>query len=270
MTIYTDDADLEGLWRGDNDLTDESANANDLIASGTVSYDAGDKQQGTHSISLPSSPSGYAYIDDGDQVGLDPVSEFSFGCWVKAADSGLADKELISKYEAVAGQRSYSLFVTYDDVQLWYSTDGATYTNLKGTSNPFADNTWAHVVIVKEAATIRVYINGSELTDAPFPYSTADAWYDGSAPFKIGKSPNAWLMDEVFVFSRALSAADVADIHANSIQDPPAGGGQPTQLRGTTVPRLGRQWQPGCAIRGCATAGVWRPLNTGQIAASVL
>jgi hypothetical protein len=246
MAVYKNDANLQGLWLLNNDLLDYTPNNNDLTDSGGITFNAADKQEGSHSADFEASSSQQASITDGSQTGLDLGSVGSFCFWVKPESTG-ANMVVISKYTAAGNQRSYFIrFETSAKIGLIFSGNGTTTTQAIA-NTALSAGTWYHVAAVADGTDIRIYID-SVLDITPVAYTAG--FFNTSAAFILGSIGSNYydgLLDEVGVFNRALSSTEVADIFNDGIQDPPSGG-QPTSLRGTTVPRL-RQWQPR-GIRG--------------------
>ncbi len=226
MAIYTDDSALEGGWRFDNDYTDESANSNTLTGNNSPTFDGADAQQGSHSIDFERDDSEYASITDASQTGLECLSAFSIGGWFKFETHPSAHVNLIGKLDTPGSlQDGYRLGCRYHDVRFYI--DGASYETSGNVVS--STGTWYHIVITHDGTTVRLYIDGSEVTDNDFPVTTSNFPSDVSADFNIGAINSGasyhydGKADEVFVFSRALSAADVEDIADNGIQDPVSG-----------------------------------------------
>lgn len=108
----------------------------------------------------------------------------------------------------------------------WGSTGGGTE-GYFATSNCFVDglDTWYHVALVEDGAEGRAYVNGVEMTDADVtggdmhrPAAPYDVWPD--EPVRIGWSQGRGgdlntlvhfngIIDEVFLYNKALSADEV-------------------------------------------------------------
>ncbi len=121
---------------------------------------------------------------------------------------------------------------------------------LKSTSSAasYPLNTWHHVagVVNKTAGTLTLYVNGSSAGSVTFTAGTAAREY-GTAQFGIGKGGSNWAadgkVDQVRIYDRALSAAEVSDLFNES-----AAGAGPTV---TTNSANGIE-QTGATLRGSA------------------
>lgn len=80
-----------------------------------------------------------------------------------------------------------------------------------------SDNTWHHVVAVRQGVNTHVYIDGVRVDGATAP---AVKNVSNNAPFKIGAQKgtggfNNWyngLMDDIIVYNRALSADEINEL----------------------------------------------------------
>ncbi len=231
MAIYTNDPDLEGLWRFNGDLTDESANGNDLTDHNTVAYDSGDYREGSASLDLERGNAEYASISDGDQVGLDLAGDFSIGGWVKV-ESYVDNVPVLGKGNPGSVNLAYLLDFNLNSGEYrlrgMFSTNG-TYQSANavevGAGEDFPTGEWHHVVLVRDGTDLYLYVDGSEAETKSG--ASSGAVYDSADDFTVGESGGTYydgLMDEQFVFSRALSLSEVQDIYNNGIQDPPVEG----------------------------------------------
>lgn len=239
--VDINDAYLELLTCRADDLLDESSNGNDLTNSG-VTFNSGDKQQGTHSSDFERSENDVASITDGSQSGLDITGDITFGGHFKPETMpSSGEYTLVSKYKTSGNQRSYMLAINSSDrIVLRFASAGTSATTLTSSSTLSA-GTWYHIVGELSGTTMRIYLDGSSDNSK----SHTGGIHSGSADFYLGDYDGAatnydGLMNEIFVFSRALGSTDVSDIYNNGIQS----AGQPMQLRGAQVPGM-RQWQPG-------------------------
>lgn len=233
MAVYKNDANLKGLWLLNNDWLDYTANNNDLTPVNSPVFNAVDFQEGTHSADFESGSSQRAGIADGSQVGLDITGNISFGAWVKP-ESGGAARTFIGKSTNTGNLRSYQIQRTATDAfAAFLSGNGGTGVSATATGATIANNgVWYHVVGVYDGTDIRLYVDGSlDSNGASNPASYSGGIFNSSSDFQLGArgdSGQFWdgLVDEAFVFDRALSSTEVNDIFTNGIQDPPAAGGQ--------------------------------------------
>jgi hypothetical protein len=88
-------------------------------------------------------------------------------------------------------------------------------------------NAWHHVagVVNKTAGTVTLYVNGAVAASATFTGGTAARDY-GATPFRIGKASGNWAadgkVDQVRIYDRALSGAEVGDLFHETSGSPGA------------------------------------------------
>ncbi len=159
-----------------------------------------------------------------DAASLDLSTGMTLEAWVNPAALGTAWRTALLKEHG--GTLAYAL----------YAHDGGTgpagYVNatqdLGATASPaLALNTWTHVATTYDGATVRVYVGGVQVATR----AVTGALQNGTGPLRIGGNgvwPGEFFsgrIDEVRVYSRALSAAEVAaDVTR------PVGPGEPPRL----------------------------------------
>jgi len=103
------------------------------------------------------------------------------------------------------------------------SANGTDDVTVVSTATNYLDDTWYHVAIVGNDTDLRIYINGTLDSSATTAHTTGIV--DGDADFQIGGQglPTGitydfdGLIDEVGVFSRALSATEVSNIYTDGL-----------------------------------------------------
>lgn len=171
------------------------------------------------------------YVNISDSPGLDGHSALTLEAWIRPASLGWPNPDPDSDYEAAIitkydstqdGRRSYVLALT--DGHLKFVVFGT-----EGRLRAIADDAvsidaWSHVAGIWDGNTIRLYVNGVEVT-ATASGSTISQINDNDTAFNIGRvesysgtftGPAAFfdgLIDEPSLYDEALSAADIAAIH---------------------------------------------------------
>jgi len=150
--------------------------------------------------------------------------KISISAWVYATTvPGSGSVWLIAgKYYSASNQRQYMIGTTGTGSSQFkftfaLSTNGTSATLVHSTTTTYAANTWYHVVGVSDGTDLRVYVNGS--LDCT-PVSHTSGIFNGSEAFKVVSdhyTNGAGYIDEVGVWSRALSSTEVADIYNNGI-----------------------------------------------------
>ena len=161
-----------------------------------------------------------------DAASLDLTTGMTLEAWVNPAALGTAWRTALLKEHG--GTLAYAL----------YAHNGAA--GPAGHVNPGSDtgvaatpalplNAWSHVTVTYDATTLRVYVGGAQVATR----AVTGALQNGSGPLRIGGN-GVWAgeffsgrLDEVRVYNRALTAAEVAADVTRPVGpgEPPAAGG---------------------------------------------
>ena len=210
---------------GSNDLTD-----NNTVGSATgIQGDGADIERDNNE---------YLSISDASQTGLDITGDLSVSGWVKLESYAPRFNawQLAGKYRSSTNDRSYEFAVARDVsgnttpgaadcVIRFYGTPNGTTTNSFSWDSTARLDTlgvtlgsWFHYVFIIDCTNndMKCYLNGVEVAGTMF--RSPSSIYNGSAPFEIGRynssgASSDGVIDEVGVWSRALSAADVTDLY---------------------------------------------------------
>jgi hypothetical protein len=211
------DPDLVGWWKFEEEsgtLYDQSDNHNDATSFSGVLY----KQPGREGYAL-----GFDGVDDRVVVGTTgrPTDTFSFGCWLKTPVTHEVDPESTSGVGGVSGQRyvfdpqhggetdgGAGLSVGTNGILVY--EHGSNYMPATAVYAAEIGSDWNHVMIVYDNKQPTIYLNGSAVrTGLTSPRAVVNA------PIQIGGMAYGFfegLIDEVRIYSRALSAAEVKRI----------------------------------------------------------
>jgi hypothetical protein len=178
----------------------------------------------SHSIDFED-PGQYAYITDAGQSGLDLVAPMTIAGWFRVENfpgTPYTDFAFVGKTNAGTNNRQYSF--SYEDNSgnniVWFTNNAGT----NGGSNRSAKwaktlsvDTWYHIaLVVTDGSTIELFIDGVS-EGAPDSGTWHASPYDGSAEFRVGgyNGGNTWdgLIDDVRVWSRALSSSEISDLY---------------------------------------------------------
>jgi len=227
IAVYKDDSALRGLWmmeEASGTRYDQTLYLNHLTDNNTVTQSA-DAQQGTYSADFESGTNEYLEITDGNQEGLDLSTAFTICMWIKP-ESVAANAFLAGKYVTSGNLRAYMLWLVLSGGSLYprlnVSSDGSSYSAVQADTAVSAGS-WVHLAAVYDGTELTIYRNG--VSDCS-PTAFSSSVYNSSSAFRLGRHPeDVWpydgLMDEVAVFRRALTAAQILDIYTNGIQNPP-------------------------------------------------
>jgi hypothetical protein len=209
---------IAAWWRAEGNVND-SINGNNGTINGGVSYGPGEVGQAfnfdgtTGYISIPASPS----------LNIGVGSGITMECWINPSHLGPvgAAGRPIVEYDSPSAAAT----------ELWFENGSILYANLVDTNggnhtissaqNSIVTNTWQHVAVTydKSSGNCFLYINGVQAASANFGNMTPQTTYplylgDRAASFLPGTgSLYNGLMDEVGLYSRALSAGEIAAIY---------------------------------------------------------
>jgi len=208
------DPTLVGWWKfeeASGTLFDESDNHNDGTTYNGVLY----QQAGQEGFAL-----GFDGVDDYVTVGTTgrPSDTFSFGAWLKTSATHELDAQALSGYGGVNNQRyafdprhggdqnaGAGLSIGTNGVAVY--EHGSDYMPATATYPTELGDDWNHVMVVYEDQVPTIYLNGRavhtgfasprEIVYAPLQFGgMAYGYFEG-------------LMDEVRIYNRALSAAEI-------------------------------------------------------------
>ena len=237
-TNYSNDANCVVYFpmEDSGDETDESGNGSDLTETGGTIPQDSDKQVGTYSRDFESGDT--EYLAQADSLSTDisgANQDLSIVFWVKHESDTGTYQTYVSKYSTASSNRQYKVYYDYDanGVNFILSDDGTSYSICQGATD-VVGGSWYHVACVYNDTDQRIYINGSldsNGSDNPKTYSSGIA--DKSAAFHLGEASGQagyldGLLDDVAVFDRELSSAEVSEIYQYGVDGSldTGGGGQ--------------------------------------------
>jgi len=156
------------------------------------------------------------YVDLNPSLGngLDIPGPFTVSAWTKTLKLGV-HQTIVSKHNN-GSDANYLIWI--DDLGYFqvYAAPGGISTDLRADSLPVQVNTWYHVVEVWDGSLLRLYVNGIEPKAA---VSGSGAVVVTTKQVAIGRSsvagnnPHTGLIDDVRIYNRALSAAEVKALY---------------------------------------------------------
>ncbi|MFX1431593.1 MAG: DUF2341 domain-containing protein, partial [Promethearchaeota archaeon] len=216
------DPNFKGVWHLSEDPSDPSPQMKDSTSNynhGTISnLNTSDQVNGQIDGSIDFD-NVQDHINCTDDSSLNVGSgEFSLSLWFNY-DGGQWGW-LAAKGAYIGGIR-YSIQITVLNKLNGEIDDGTEKKNIQTTSN-FDDNTWHHVVLVRDENYLLLYIDGDEYALYPIPgYGSLDnpqPFYMNTITGSPGGSPNGWStskLDEVRVSNTARSADWIATEYNN-------------------------------------------------------
>ncbi|MGB7492010.1 MAG: FG-GAP-like repeat-containing protein [Thermoanaerobaculia bacterium] len=158
------------------------------------------------------------YVDVGT---LDATGgALTLAAWIYSEDLSncvASDCRILSKTTGTAEDDHYFMLSTIENgantrLRFRLKTDGVTST-LIASSGDLPEGTWVHAAAVYDGASMSLYLNGSLVgstgkTGSLTPNSAVAVWIGGNPPDGAAR-PWDGLLDEVRIYARALSAAEI-------------------------------------------------------------
>ena len=181
------------------------------------------------SLGLPGEAGTAAGFNSGGQITVPDspslrLNQFTIALWVfpTQVTQMISDYQpLVAKEDSFGANRNYALYIVPNSLQVRYAVWAADcVTKLAANSSgQMAVNTWNQIVFTYDGATEKLYLNG--ILDSSRPAAAAGLC-QAAVPLKMGMETSAFLpfrgaLDEVQIFSQALTAEQVSDLFAKSL-----------------------------------------------------
>lgn len=173
------------------------------------------------------------YVEVPDNASLNPATEITCAAWIYF-DKFIGSGGVISKYIGANNQRGYSLRMDHTNalsVASDCSSDGTAnagkYTTASTPANMLKEGQWQHIATAFKAKQyLRLYVNG--VLKGETATGVTDSLFDNTVPlligtdFLIGGAGNSGpreftgIIDEVAIFNRALSDAEIQSLSGSS------------------------------------------------------
>lgn len=221
FTKTFDTANLVARWHMDEGIgasvEDSSADTNDGTITGAswagsdgagwfdrsdVSFSAG------NSLSFDGSGDYVAVPDDST---LD-ANVITIEAWIRTGNNVTLPQYIIAKWDEGPEQRSYAISVESSTVYFLTSLSGTAATSDSMGRGAVAANTWYHIAVSSDGTNKKIYING---TQAGGNGAWANSIFQGTSVLTIGARDTSpanlftGIIDEVYIYNRALTAAEI-------------------------------------------------------------
>ena len=215
------DANLEGYWRLEADGTDSSNNGYNVAAGTVPSYVSGRFGNGAD---FEKNSSQFLTIADASCANLEITGSHTFGAWIKAESyTGGADACILGKRDSSSGNINdlYLSGANSSAPVVMFRLTGLTTNSQVISSGALTMGTWYFVVGVYDSSNekLKVWINDTKTEVAASGSST-----DTNGDFSIGRLGGSTanyqdgIIDDAFVFSRALTDAEVLTLYNYNLQ----------------------------------------------------
>lgn len=143
-----------------------------------------------------------------DAAKIELTSEFAIAMWLKIPDF----TEYSRLWDKSAGNTGYAFGI--DDYASFYATagDGSALHNVVAESYPLQLNEWHHVAVTWKSGEQRIYVDGQAVPLASGGALAVAPTASGATTY-VADDWNGSL-DELLVFSRALTSVEIAALHA--------------------------------------------------------
>jgi hypothetical protein len=184
---------------------------------------------------------GAAYVQAPDVNALSPGSGATFAAWIYLTSTPSELASIVNKWSQTADDEYlFAVTANRNPFFAWHTTGGTTYStpafnDVTDASSQVPLNTWTHVAVVRNGASLSFYVNGT-LTSSTNAMDT-NPFRNGSNTLRVGSQSRGGVnrhfpgrIDELRIYSRALTAAQLqADMNA------PIGSGGDTVAPTVTV-----------------------------------
>lgn len=138
---------------------------------------------------------------------LNITGNLTLGAWVRVTTVSLDNQTLIDGRDTAYPWPGYALRLSGGTPQFWSGSDATTSWKTAGYSIP--PNEWHHIAVTLTGTTIQFYIDGfpagTVTGNVPLTYAGA-RWLGGKS---TGGDPLSGALDDVAIYSRALTAEDI-------------------------------------------------------------
>ncbi|GEM_PF-5608640 len=152
---------------------------------------------------------------------------FTLSVWAYPIHNGNYYSVVTSRHDAVATDNTTYGFILYNAFGTWSFWNGQGQAphrwHTLDAPSPFTLNEWQHLAITYDDATQtkKLYINGSEVSSATAPHglNLKNGLHIGGGGDLGNEFPFSGRIDEVSLFDRALTAAEIQELKDQSVED---------------------------------------------------
>ncbi len=149
---------------------------------------------------------------------LEEYQDNTYLFWIYFTDPHSGGWDQILSKPAPGSDRSPGLWVHTEGLGIHYRYNpgnlGASKLGVAGENSVFEQDTWYHIAGVKEDADLRLYVDGEEKMKVGVPAKHDQGVYGlfvGNSPAYAGPAAK-FIMDELVVYTRALTKNEVGEI----------------------------------------------------------
>lgn len=218
-TATTFSAGLEAYYKFDEKMGTTANDASGFVRTGTLAGGAvfamADKPQVENDLSvlsLPTTVTAKLTVPNTSAFNLAAGAPFTVALWVKTPTAG-SDFHIIGMRNSGCGTRGWE--IGQDTTNNLYFAGASTVRSF-GSALPVG--AWTHVAVTSNGTNLTTYVNGTSTSTGAFSVNNSL-----KLPLTVGHlgdcTGGAVLADELYVYSRELSASEIAAI--GKLPDPP-------------------------------------------------
>jgi hypothetical protein len=262
-------SDLVGNWQLDEGsgthVTDSSGAGNSGVLSGAATWTTGHpgsalKFSGTGAADVAGE------VDVPDSPSLEPASAVTVSAWVRADGSPGDYRYVVAKSETRCIAASYGLYTGPDGGLEFYVSKnrGTVYDRSPDAGTRVWDGQWHLAVGTFDGKTVRLFVDGTEIGSGTSHAGALEYGLTDGNDLFIGDYPSCanhgfiGTIDDVMIWSRALSSADVSSLMpSQGMPSQDTGGnppGNPTPPAPTPSPGGSQPGKPGGTTPGTDNA----------------
>ncbi len=203
---------IDANWRFDNNYSDASGNNKTITASGT-SFNSNDKKQGSHAVNFNGSNQHIDMSSSSNDYLRGAYTDKTVAFWMKSTNN-TGNRIIID-----IGGSDNGLSLRLDANRLYAGV--ASNSVRRNFFVNYTSTAWNHVALVYSGNTLRLYLNGvlaGSNTDLGFTSvrATSNAsrigYVNGSNAFNTGTGRYAGLLDDLNIFSSALTEEQISNL----------------------------------------------------------
>lgn len=201
----------DAKWQFNNSYADSSGNSRSLTSSGSPTFDAANKKEGTHSILLNGTSQ---YVTPTSSTFLQTsYSQKTVAFWMQS-NNNTGSRVIV---DIGGGDNGLSLLLNSNTLYAGVASGN----NRINISTSYSSTGWNHIALVYSGSTLKLYVNGvlaSSNTALGFSsIGTSGSLsrigtVNGSNAFNTGSGFFAGRIDNFIIYNKALTQADITNI----------------------------------------------------------
>ncbi len=220
-TAFSGAVGSRGLWLFNNDLSDISGYDVATTSTGSFTYDATDKIEGSHSVVFNGTDNSIVW-GELESYFRNAFNEKTIAFWFKATDTS-TDRML---FEQGGSSSGIAIKINNNRLEAVAANGGVKVT----TSTSFSSTDWNHFAISFDNGLFKMYLNGALVDTGTASYATIPS-HDirggigasiSSNTFGTASAPFEGKMDALGVYQTALSDSNIQDLASENTVSPRA------------------------------------------------